>query len=256
MAAKCKYVVIFHFDGNFGLNYKDTPDRRKRTVRHHEWWEQRASIMKKYVIPSLKNQKFKNFDVWGLFMRGFEQQSKPVRKLFDAEGYHTTFDGPAEIRSTYYGWDDIEWLGLIHHDSDDLYSEDAFKLYSKVEPAEGRIAYYHRGLVYGCSDSRLFTFGYKSSPPLAFHMTFYPKWALRSEPHWYGYRRVSGVATDHFQIHKTKRSVQLPNGNFCQLIHGKNTVTAWKNPNVKKRLGRKVEGKERQKIMARFGVKL
>lgn len=88
-------------------------------------------------------------------------------------------------------------------------------------------------------------------------MTFYPKWALQSEPHWYGYRRTSGVAVDHFQIGNTKRRVCLPPGNFCQLLHGTNTVSAWKNPNLKKRFVRRVaDDNERRKVMDRFGVQL
>lgn len=256
MAANCRYVVVFHFDGNFGLNYKDTPDRRKRTVDTAAWWKQRTKIMKQYVIPALYIQSFQQFEVWPLIMRGYEKQAAEIVDDLLQRGAHVSYDGPGPIREHYRNMKE-DWLCVIHHDSDDLYSRDAFKLYSKVEPAEGRIAYFHQGYVYGVEDKRLFVFGQKSSPPLAFHMTFYPKWALQSEPHWYGYRRVSGVAVDHFQIDKAKRRVMLSPGNFCQLIHGTNTVSAWKNPNLKKRFGRRlVDANERRVVMARFGVAL
>jgi hypothetical protein len=253
----CRYIVVFHFDGNFGLNYKDTPDRRKRTVDTAAWWKQRTKIMQQYVIPSLYQQTYQGFDVWALVMHGYEQQSNAICSDILQRGGHVSFDGPAPIREYYRDKPNCDWLGVIHHDSDDLYSRDAFSLYKDVAPAEGRIAYFQQGYVFGTDDKRLFVFGKKGNPPLAFHMTFYPKWALQSEPHWYGYRRVAGVAVDHFQIDKVKRRVLLPHGNFCQLLHGTNTVSAWKNPNLKKRFVRRVTDQvERLKIMERFGVTL
>jgi hypothetical protein len=256
VAANCRYIVVFHFDGNFGLNYKDTPDRRKRTVNTPAWWKQRTRIMQDYVIPSLYNQTFQSFETWALVMKGYEEQSKAIVSDLLQRGGHVSFDGPGPIREHYRHMKE-DWLGVIHHDSDDLYSRDAFFLYQNVEPVEGRIAYFHQGYIYGVNNKQLFVLGKKGTLPLAFYMTLYPKWALQSEPHWYGYRRIAGVAVDHFQIHKTKQRVCLPNGNFCQLIHGTNTVSAWKNPNLKKRFARKVtDDAERRKIMARFGVTL
>lgn len=248
------YIVVFHFDSNFGLNYKDTPDRRKRTVDKPEWWKQRAKIMRQYVIPALNAQVFQDFTVWGLFMPGYETLAKPVLDLFYQQGFKSSFDGPRPIRETYRNGPN-EWLGLIHHDSDDLYGLGAFKQYAGVQPKAGRIAYFHRGYIFGCNDRKLFNFGKKGNTAPPFHMTFYPRWALKNEAYWYGYRRISGVSVDHFRIGALKGRVLLPPGNFCQLIHATNTVTAWKNPNIQKRLDGEIKDERKKRsIMSTFGV--
>lgn len=252
---RAAYAVVFHFDGNFGLNYKDTPDRRKRTVNRDEWWRQRHAVMRDFVLPSLANQTFKDFDVWALFMPGYEKKSKGIRKLLSGINANISFDGPAPLRA-HYAQQDIDWLGLIHHDSDDLYSRDAFKLMSDVKPALGKVAFFRQGYIYGVDNNDLRCFGHKQNPPLSFHMMYYPAWALTCEPNWYGYRRTHQLAIDHFQIASVPGRCELAPGNFCQLIHGTNTVSAWKNPNVQKRLRRKISNEnERIKVLARFGVK-
>lgn len=255
MAQTKRLAVVFHFDGNFGLNYKDTPDRRKRTVNKLDWWRRRKNILCQYVLPALDNQAERNFDVWGLFMRGYEKLGKPIVDLFQRRKYHISWDGPSPLRAYYR--DSTNWLGVIHHDSDDLYSGAAFKLFAAVLPEAGRVAYAHKGFVYSWTGDKLHYFGHDSSPPLSFHMMWYTNAALQSEPHWYGYRRLYGLDVDHFKVSTIKNSVKIADGNFCQLIHGTNTVSAWKNPNVQKRLADLVgDQREKRKILARFGVRV
>jgi hypothetical protein len=250
------YIVVFHFDSNFGLNYKDTPERRKKTINQAEWWVQRAKILKEYVLPALDAQTFQFFQVWGLFMPAYKKLAQPVLKLFKERGYNISFDGPAPIRKKYRE-DKLDWLGLIHHDSDDLYSRNAFRFMVKPDPALGRIVFFRQGFIYGPAGAILYVFGKPTNPPLSFHMMYYPGWALQSEAHWYGYRRRHEINVDHFCIGGAKRHVELPAGNFCQLVHGTNTVSTWKNPHLKKRLCRLITDEaEQRKILSKFGVKI
>jgi hypothetical protein len=216
---------------------------------------QRAAIMRKYVIPALEAQTFRTFEVWGLFMAGYEVLAKPVLRLFRECGFNVTFNGPAAIRKIYRERADTDWLGIIHNDSDDLYARGAFALFSKQRPAEGRVVYCPCGYAYDVSDRRkpVAVIGRPGSAPPSFYMAFYPRRALRSEPHWYGYRRRNKFEVRHFGMNKVRDPVRVSERCYCILLHGGNTVSQWKTLNSRK-VG-VVPANERASVLARFGVK-
>lgn len=246
------YIVVFHFDGNTGFNYQDTPARRAKTVDRPAWWEHRAAIMKRYVIPALKAQTFQQFEVWGLFMRGYEQLARPVLGLFRDNGYNVTFNGPAALREIYKTKTD--WLACIHNDSDDLYSRGAFALFARQHPMEGRVVYCPCGYAYDVNDKSkpLARIGRKGMPPPSFYVAYYPGSALQSEPHWYGYRRRYGFEVRHFRMNRVKNPVGLYERCYCILLHGKNTMSQWQT--LKGRTVGAVPASERAQILAKFGV--
>jgi hypothetical protein len=211
--------------------------------------------MGRYVLPALNAQTFQDFTVWGLFMAGYEKLAKPVLDIFKRCGFRVSFDGPAPIREEYRDRKGIDWLGVIHNDSDDLYARGAFALFARQQPMEGCVVYCPCGYAYDVVDrSRpLALIGKKGMPPPSFYMAYYPRSALRSEPHWYGYRRRYRFEVRHFGMSRVAHPVRRLERCYCILLHGKNTVSQWNT--LKGRNVGRVPANERAEVLARFGVK-
>ncbi len=251
---KICYAAVLHFDNAAGMLYKDDPKRRARTIENPRWWPQRQKILERFVFPSLNAQTFKKFDVWGLFRKGTEKLSRDLRASLKILGCTMTHDGPQAIRNFYK--DKCDLLVLIHHDSDDMFSKDAFKLFSqKHKNHPGRVMFFEVGYIYDYTSGRMGEYWADDGCPPAFHAMVYDNYSLQSERNWNEFRHGHGLQVFHHQLRKIPKKVILPPWNFVQAVHGTNTTTAWKNRHTINKVKRMiVDEDEKAKVLAKFGV--
>lgn len=265
MAEHTRYALVMHFDSASGMVYEQGPNldnRRARTVETEAWWENRLAILKALVFPSIARQAFQGFDVWCLFDKRDLVRAQATWAFCEAAGAHCTVEGPAALRHHYLkaGGSSgacMQWLVVVHQDSDDLYGPEAMGVFSACEPSPGAVWYFDRGFVFGLGCGRLALFNADKGGPPPFHAMAYSREALADGLSWQAYRETWGLSHFHHQLLAAKNIKRVGAGgrHFCVLVHGSNTTTSWDNRHTAHHTGGEVtEAEQRHQVAEAFGL--
>ncbi len=250
-----EYAVCTHFDSSSEMNYKVDRTRAKRTVENDDWWLRRLEIWNEFVEPSLHSQTFQDFGLWGFFNEHcFSDTGMRHAFRYRPDGGNAVSGGPRMLRQEYYNR--CDWLCMILHDSDDLYSPGAFDLIAKQKPEPGLVVYFEDGWMYDINTGRIDKFitshGAGPGPWIA---RWYPNEALASEEAWWSYRFKWKFNRVHHQVRGCPNARKLPHWNFLALLHGSNVTRRRGNPATEKKANHEVTDPEKkQKILLRFGI--
>jgi len=230
---KCAVVMPF----NRCDLYKPEPFRYRRTMSRSAWWKRRAVILDKYTMPSLMEQEYQDFTIWGLFLEHDIENAGPIIDILNKYGAYsvigsnneTLLEGSEKVRAFYHNH--CNCLTMIHMDSDDMYTPDAIKLIMDVTPCPGRVIYFPRGYLYGAFSRKMAVFHAPKHPPPFLAMVFTND-SLSSEEKWQEYRKKWKMNTYHHKVHHCPKAIKIDGCHFCYMIHDENVVTSWNNPHT------------------------
>lgn len=181
------------------------PEGTPHPVTTEAWTRRRAELFRKYNLPSIISQDYADFFYIVLLDPEFRHLTEPLLPRGDNRIIYCYEDGP--VLELLRNYDEIV-LALI--DSDDMYSKKAGE-FMMACPAEWM--YFKRGYAYEERRGRLWAYDTVGSGP------FFA-------------RRVNPMTMDRFdrdKRHPTHKAVidtkpeKLPDGNFCVLLHERNT---------------------------------
>lgn len=250
-----KYALKIHFDGAHALSYhKARPARFGYPDEQPEWWTHRLRLLEEYVFPSLERQTFQDFHVIGLFCQRTRDKAQDVLQAFTDHGHSVAFNSAGSIINAYNGA--CDFLVLMHLDSDDIYDEDAIGMIAEIEPAPGMAIFFENGYLYGIEewDGRLFEYNAEKHGPGPYFAKVYTRRALKSFQSWENYNKRHRLGGVHHTLRKARQPVVLNGRHFCGLVHASNVTRAWENQNLKKRIGKEIEGDEKAEILKRFKI--
>jgi hypothetical protein len=236
--------------------------------RGQDWYNLRADIFEKYVIPSLKNQTKKNFGLWVSF-RPEEKENpttKKIEKALQESGleYIMTFNGimMTDDRGVEHNVDleerlektlpevsklvgDADFVYETNLDSDDLVHGTFSEVVQGKEFEPGGALYMKDGYAYNIKD-RLAEW---HNPYANQNYTImFPKDYYLSAKDRLIY--LHGLKT-HEEVPTRFSSEELPSGLYCAIIHGTNISTVWGHPFMGKEI---YNEDEKDFILKNFGI--
>jgi len=229
------------------------------------WWERRAEVFERVTLPSLLNQRCRDFDVV-LTVRDVDNDAdNPLLRLAEEAGFEVCVRPYEQWRyplaPNHYEWfveryrDVCDWLMLVQLESDDAYEEGVVQLLYDMGVRDGLVFYFDVGYAYGLEDGRLCRYGIRNLPEAFFGCVYGPR-ALQSAEAFREYRRQWRHDFFHYNAPRAPRSRRMPEGMFLQTVHGANSTSSWRNkPTARRVIEWITDEGERRDILARFGIR-
>jgi hypothetical protein len=239
--------------------------------RGRRWLKNRIRVFRRFVVPSLLNQRDGDFVLW-VSWRPQEATNPQVTRLADwlrgLPGLRVVF--------TFHGlcyWDDkypdtvaatrlraslagtlpeltaivapAETVEMTIQSSDDLYALDMVESVRERWPDGAQAMAFTRGYVMNYRTKALAEYDPTTCPPF-FTIRFPRDVFLDAERHF----AYTGPYKSHEYVGEALRLGKWDGRGFCVGTHGANISTTWRHPFR----GRSIVGAEREAVMSRFGV--
>lgn len=238
--------------------------------RGQTWFDYRADLMKRFVIPSLKNQTTKDFTIWISFTQQVKENPtiKKIEQDIKDAGlkYIFTFDGVmmhddrgvwhnkdlpermakslAEVKSQL---EPSEWIYKTDLGSDDMFSTEALEEIQKVEPKINGATYYLNGYVLDMENMRVAEWNRDTA--CSKYTIIYPYNTFFDASEHLKY--ISGLVSHEF-VSRVFNATKLPDGRYMAGTHLGNISTQWSNSFRGKQFG-DIDKKE---ILKKFGINI
>src|SRR3990167_307656 len=215
--------------------------------RGQTWFDYRADLFRKFVIPSLANQTTKDFTIWISFTP--ETKENPAIKRIEKDlkeahlKYILTFDGIMmhDDRGTWHNDDleqrmsaslaylkenllESEWVYKTDLGSDDMFSREALEEIQKEEPRERGATYYLNGYILNMNTGQVAEWNRTSS--CSKYTIMYPNEIFFDAKKHLEY--VKGLVS-HETIPLIFDASRLPDGRYMCGVHSGNISTTWNN---------------------------
>jgi hypothetical protein len=234
-----------------------------RLMGNPAWCRERAEILDRYTLPSLERQTHRDFDVLITLQREQGRRNAPIKAVAKAHGCdvlvrpYMTWEYPLAPNHHAYlcaRYGALDWLILLHLDSDDCYAEDVVKLLLAEPLSEGLMMWFAWGFLYSLKDGRMARFG-SDTGPQPFWAEVYSRAALTDAGTLMAYRYKWRMECYHSEVARSPNNRRLTHrGRFCQLIHGANATTAWADPNTAKKVGEFLDEERKRIALRHFGI--
>jgi len=229
----------------------------RRCLGNQDWWIQRAKVLKEYTLRSLNNQSNDEFIVVaGIAVEVNPEFSAPVIEvLADFGADIVTFQaaetldrGQCAPQSLLRRYGGSAPLKLVWLDSDDMYSRDALAIIEHESCEPGAVLMFRRGYIWRPEAKELYVYNPGVCPP-PFFTRHYSADAFEDLD---AYERLHTFYNYHHHLFASRTKVDMPDDQFCVVVHGTNTSTvleAWK---VQNKIGRKIKIGEYETVIRRF----
>lgn len=233
------------------------------TMLDPRWWELRADVFRRLVLPSLDAQTCQDFDVV-LTVRDVDNNGDNQLLRVAEEAGCKTCVRPYEpyrysVAPNQYSWfidkygGKVDWLVVAQLDSDDMYARDVVQMLYDMPLRDGTVFYFDVGYAYGFHDHRLCRYGIRHFPGPFYGWVCGPK-ALQSVDAFTAYRREWQQEIFHYEAPKCPRPRRMPENKCMQVMHLTNASSGWRDKHTRKRISEWIEDEEeRQAILAEFG---
>lgn len=206
----------------------------KQCLLNPAWWEERAEIMRRFVMPSLQAATA-DVTVLATFRPETMKLARPVLDVLRPVDAVTYVGDRDEALVKIFLPEDV--LVVAHLDSDDLYHPLALAEMEHACRQEGSVAVLRDGYYLDINDGRMAEVRMPGPP---FFAAAYTRDALKDLESLHAYR-LRWHQKYHHQMQNCERTSVIEGHRYMQTIHGTNTSTSWDNPHTKNKIVRFVE---------------
>jgi len=199
------------------------PKRNTTMDGKPKWWLNR---LPSYIgfLKSIRNQEYKDFELWVTFPKGFDDLSKSLIEAteeFDGVAIRKEAERPPHldyipIMRRYMGYKVVEFL----MDSDDWLHRKALKVLMDRKIKTGRTYILNRGYVYNTTKKILME--YNPKQPYYFVGFAYRGSFLGNIEDYDRFRNIHKMNQFHGNLDKTRHPVIVNGRLFCHIIHTAN----------------------------------
>jgi len=239
------------FDAEFvRKTHDDWRAIRARGAALATWWPFITYLFQTYTLPSIERQTYKDFDKWVFIAPEDEARSACFRRVLPSD-WHVSFDSGADFWPRYQQCD---LLTVQNIDSDDMFHPLAIETLrcAKIDQP-GALAYFEDGYYFDCVTEKLAEYNVKGRDvgPGIYTAETYTREAMQSREAFREYR-ASWRMINHWDAKSARLPIPLPGRCFVLIIHERNAVSRWDNPNVQKRVGAEITGEEKVRVLREF----
>jgi hypothetical protein len=237
-----------------------------KCVDNPEWWKLRTSAMHRITLQSLKNQTYKDFEIWiavmsdlvdrGKYMIDFVKTNYPDIKIVidprNCPGKAKPYSPePYECICSYFDYD-TDYVCIVRIDSDDAFMPMALDRVKKAPHRDGLVGYFGGGYVIA---PELNSYAeYHPTNPMAYASMTYGREILNGRTEFEAYREKYKMNLFHHQMKRAKHAHDYGDGLIVQHDCGGNVVCSWEHYKKKGNIGRDLTSSEIESLKKITGI--